>query len=702
MGILDKPTTVNEDTEVSPQNQVWVDTTVSLEESKNVEEENISLSPLVAYIQDKFEKSKTRRYTDEQRWLEAYNNFRGVYGPDTQFTDTEKSQIFIKVTKTKVLAAYAQIQDVLFAGGRFPIGIEASKVPTNVADAVHFDPQNKEPPVPSTVARMDILGPLRKVLPQQVADKLTPGAGGGPDSVTFSPADYSAKKMEKRILDQLDESEAGKHLRFFGSELCLFGTGIMKGPFSYVKEYPKWDEEGNYSPIQETIPKSTSVSIWNFYPDSEARNMEDCECTIERHRYSKYQLRALKKRPTFRKDSINEAIMKGPNYTPEYWESLLDDSNVTEDYSQYEVLEFWGMVDRELLDENDLDIPEELAEYEDFEINAWVCNGIILRLVLNPFTPTRIPYYAVPYEMNPYSFFGIGVAENMADTQLVMNGVMRLAIDNLALAGNLIFEINEDALVPGQSMDVYPGKIFRRSGGAPGQALFGTKFPSVTNELMQLYDKARQLTDESTGMPSYAHGGIGVNGMGRTASGMSMLMGAAAQTIKAVVRNIDDYLLSPWGNAYFQFNMQFNFDKDIVGDLAVVARGTESLMRNEVRSQRILQFLQVTANPLDAPFVKRDYLLREFATSLDLDEDKMLNDLREAKIYAAIMKESGAMQGMQGKQAQGVNTQDETGTGGGNIMPGNAPEPNSQGFTGSGGGDNGTSSRADSASVNGQ
>ena len=49
-------------------------------------------------------------------------------------------------------------------------------------------------------------------------------------------------------------------------------------------------------------------------------------------------------------------------------------------------------------------------------------------------------------------------------------------------------------------------------------------------------------------------------GVGRTASGMSMLMGAAAVNIKAVVRNIDDYLLAPLGKALFAFNMQFNFD----------------------------------------------------------------------------------------------------------------------------------------------
>jgi hypothetical protein len=176
-----------------------------------------------------------------------------------------------------------------------------------------------------------------------------------------------------------------------------------------------------------------------------------------------------------------------------------------------------------------------------------------------------------------------------------------------------------------------------------------------------------------------------------------MLMGAAAQNIKAVVRNIDDYLLGPLGKSLFAFNMQFNFDKEFIGDLDVKARGTESLMRNEVRSQRLLQFMQMTANPSMQPFVKYDYILRELASSMDLDEDKILNDPREAAIQQKMMAEIAAMMPPppEQPQAQGQAPQgpppvaDPTGNGGGNIVAGAAPEPDAQGFTGGGGGANG-------------
>lgn len=684
-----------------------MDVVVPLEEGSNPLNENMDLSPLVAWVRERFTRSRDRRYADETRWLEAYRNFRGVYGNDVAFTDNEQSQIFVKVTKQKVLAAVAQIGDVLFAGNKFPIGIEPTPVPLGVPEKVHVNLEQQAPgakPVgPVNLVRPELLMMMKSAGLDRVPDKIEEGAGLTPNAPTWEPAAIAAKKMEKKIHDQLEESDASKHLRHMAFEMSLFGTGIIKGPFAIDKEYPKWDAPeasddpdkpnkklGTYNPVIKTIPRVSSVSIWNFYPDADAYNMDECEGVVERHKLSAHQMRELKKRPMFRPLSIDEALKRSYNYTPEHWESILEDgASTASPIERYEVLEYWGMISRDVAIESGLEIPTELEDMQEFQINAWTCNDQILRLVINPYTPTHIPYYATPYELNPYSFFGIGVAENMADTQMLMNGVMRMAVDNLALSGNLLIEVDEQNLTVGQDFKLTPGKIFRRSGGAPGQAIFGTKFPNVTNELLQVYDKARQLTDESTNMPSYAHGGTGVPGMGRTASGMSMLMGAAAQSTKAIVRNIDDYFLSPLGKNLFAFNMQFDYDPEIQGDLAIVARGTESLMRNEIRSQRLLEFLQTgTANPATAPLVKVDYILRELATSLDLDADLIVNDQREMMIQADIIKKMSAAMGTPTAQEAPAG-QDPTGTGGGTIAPGNAPTPGANGFTGAGGGDNG-------------
>ena len=670
---------------------------------------------VVGLVEGKFYKAEKARYTDELRWIRAYQNYRGVYGSDVQFTSTEKSRVFVKVTKTKVLAAYGQIVDVLFGSNKFPISINPTVLPEGISESVNFETdsnmrkaQESDGALPQDDMRLqpgetiidlrERLGALRNKL-EPVQDLIEYGPGTTPSKVTFHPAMVAAKKMEKKIHDQLEESNARKQLRIAAFETALFGTGIMKGPFAYDKEYPSWSEDGEYTPTIKTVPQTSSVSIWNFYPDPDANNMDEAEYVVERHKMSRSQMRGLKKRPFFRSNAIDTAISMGESYSKEWWEQVMEEADQETKAERYSVLEFWGYVDTELLKEYDIEIPKELENQDQVSVNIWVCNGQVLRLVMNPFTPSILPYYAVPFEVNPYSFFGVGIAENMDDTQNLMNGFMRMSVDNAALSGNLLIEVDETNLVPGQDLSVYPGKVFRRQGGAPGQAIFGTKFPNVSNENMQMFDKARVLADESTGFPSFAHGQTGIQGVGRTASGISMLMSAANGSIRNVVKNIDDYLLAPLGRAFFHFNMQFDYDDGVKGDLSVKAEGTESLMANEVRSQRLMQFLGVVQNPVLAPFAKMDYIIREIAKSMDLDPDKLTNSMGDAAIQAEILKkfqadnpppqvDPNAPQQQQGAPQQGeqppagAQVQDTQGSGGGQIGTGTAPLPGEQGFTG--------------------
>jgi len=682
-----------------------------------------SLNSIVGFVTDRFKRAEDARLGDEERWLRSYRNYRGIYGPEVQFTSSEKSKVFVKVTKTKTLAAYGQIVDVLFGNNKFPLSVEPSVLPDGVAESVHINVDPNAGPAQGALAeafgqeptKPYLIGPDTKLEPGEtrttlmkrlggmqnklapVSDKIIEGDGTTPTSVTFHPAMVAAKKMEKKIHDQLNESGASKHLRSMAFEMALLGTGVMKGPFAVDKEYPNW-EDGEYDPLIKTVPSTNHVSVWNFYPDPEAASMDDAEYVVERHKMSRNQLRALRGRPYFIDDSIQMAIDKGADYVRKHWEMKMeDDDSHPSETERWEVLEFWGFVDTDLLEENGIKIPRELRKLAEVNANIWVCNGEIIRCVLNPFKPTRIPYYAVPYEHNPYSFFGVGIAENMDDTQTLMNGFMRMAVDNAVLSGNLLIEIDETNLVPGQDLSVYPGKVFRRQGGAPGQGIFGTKFPNVAAENMQLFDKARVLADESTGFPSFAHGQTGVSGVGRTASGISMLMSAANGSIRSVVKNVDDYLLAPMGRAFFAFNMQFDYDEGIKGDLEVIANGTESLMANEVRSQRLMQFLGVVQNPALAPFAKMDYIIREIAKSMDLDPNKVTNSMQDAAIQAEILKGfqqpappppeaamgGPAPVGQEGPAVPaGAAPQDQTGAGGGTIGTGVAPVPGEEGFSG--------------------
>ena len=672
-------------------------------------------SPLVGYIRNRFQQAETSRIYDEKRWLGAYRNYRGLYGPETAFRDNEKSKVFVKITKTKVLASFGQIIEVLFGSGKFPIGVEPTPVPEEMAEYAHLKPQqmqqanglaNGELPNPygfpgdgQAIPRGATADMLMENLAQNYKE-LGLEEGPAPDSRSMpqiEPARIAAEKLQKVIHDQLEETDAIKSLRHVFFEMCLLGTGILKGPFNEDKIYNSWDKdpetgEETYIGKIKTVPKLEAVSCWDFYSDPNATNMNDSEYVIQRHSFNRQQFADLIKRPMFDADAIRACLEMGPNYqTRGYESSLYDRENIESLYkNRFEIFEYWGLLDKRTAQEAGFKYNDEL---DVVSVNVWICGNKVLRCVENPFTPTRLPYMVCPYELNPYQFFGIGIPENMSDSQQIMNGHARMAIDNLALSGNLVFDIDETLLVPGQDMKVFPGKIFRRQSGQPGQAVHGLKFPSTTNENMMMFDRFRQLADESTGIPSYSHGTTGVQSTTRTAAGMSMLMGAAALSIKTVIKNIDDYLLKPLGKTLFYWNMQFNDDRpEIKGDLEIKPRGTSSLMQKEVRSQRQMTFMQTAANPSLAPFVKWHTILKEVAKSLDIDPEQVINDPDRAAIFAQIM---GMVNGTQnntaaaGGQAQmgpsmqapvGASPTDNTGVGGGNIGTGNVPLPGEAGF----------------------
>ena len=704
------------------------------EVGKNLVLEDNQQTTLVGLIRSRFQQAEESRQTDERRWLNAYENYRGLYSKNVKFRESEKSRVFVKVTKTKVLAAFGQLVDVMFGTGKFPIGISETLMPEGEKENAYLDINNPTPGIeqPDNIGNrledppqenpydVGYEGDGRVLKPGSTlgdgyyapppvdeaedAGLLTEGLSPNPQVPEMSPAQKAARRMEKLIHDQIEESNGSSEIRNALLESALLGTGIVKGPFNFNKKLNKWNtnEEGEreYNPLEVRVPRIEFVSCWDFYPDPAATDMDECEYVIHRHKMNRSQLRQLRNMPYFDEEAIRACLRMGANYEEKDFEyQLKDDARVDEEYqTNFEVLEYWGLMDAEYAREVGIELDEDIDDLDEVQINAWVSGNKILRAVINPFTPYRIPYHAFPYERNPYNFFGIGIAENMSDSQQVMNGHARMAIDNLALSGSVVFDVDESALVGGQSMEVFPGKIFRRQAGMPGQAIHGLKFPNTSNENMMMFDKFRQLADEQTGLPSYSHGQTGVQSMTRTASGMSMLLGAASLNIKTVVKNLDDFLLKPLGEAYFQWNMQFFEGKiNVEGDLEVRATGTNSLMQKEVRSQRLTMFLQTAQSPAIAPFVKISKLVSELAYSLDLDPDEILNDPEEAAIMAQIIgmqnagqntgeeaqpnSEQQAMEGTGGvpQEAQELGT---TGTGGGNIGTGNIPQPGGDQFSG--------------------
>ena len=630
------------------------------------------LNPVIGYINKRWEEARNARVPHETRFIRSYNNFRGSNNSDTSFISTEISKAFIKITKTKTLAAYGQILEVLFSGKTIPLEVKASEVPMGIDEVVHIDPndpaeapeqeqpQGPQPPDEAILGYHgdgNDLGPGETITDRALkwvknkfgmAAKVKSGAGDAPGRIIIQPAKDAAFLMNKRIHDQLGDMKFDVTLRKSVLELCMLGSGVLKGPFNRAMEYPDWDEQGNYAPTMEEIPVITMTSLWNFYPDPQAWNTKQLTWAIERHKLSRPELRDLKKNRSFRPEAIERVITTGiPNYNTESFEDVLEENSKQATPDRYMALEFWGTIDKTMMEASGLSLGFDLPEtMQEIPVNVWIVGNEIIRFVLNPLLPVRIPYFICPYELNLYSVFGVGIPENMEDTQLLMNGFMRLAVDNAVLSGSVMLEIDESVLIPGQQYKVETGKIFRKNSGAPNQrAVQSIAITNTSQQNMQMFDTARRLADESTGIPSFSHGLTGVQGVGRTAGGIQMLMGAASQTIKTVIKNIDDFWLEPIGQAMIYWNMQNKFDKNLRGDISAIAKGTSSLMQKEAKAQKLIQFAQVGfANPALAPWINAKEWLKMFGENIEIETDILLNRPDEAKLQAMIMQAAGGIQ----------------------------------------------------------
>lgn len=677
----------------------------------DTDQERVLISPLVSKIHGFIKESEGSRFTWEQQ---AMNNIRAYRGEDvTEFRASEDptKKVFVRTTTVKTRAAFAQIIEALTVNSRFPLMVESTPVPEGIAEYAHLpdggstseagsEAQEDGGPDSQEDFGLGFAGDGKTLAPGATFDNMeflndpnSPYKGAnleeGPDrtgqGAFISPAKRAAEEMNKIIHDQLEESNAPKELRKAVFECTLTGSGVIKGIFTEEKTIHRWID-GVYKPTTRRFPKVSFVSIWDLYIDSNAMHADDAEWMIERHRFTQKQMRDLKKKASFNDINLDLCINGGANYVNKSFEYVVREKDVIFNKGRlWEVLEFWGYISKKEAEDNGIAIPEGTTLDDQIQVNVWICGSQVLRIIANPFLPQRLPYYVFSYEQNPYNALGVGVPELMQDSQAMMNGFARLAVENLALSGNLVLDIDEGLLVAGQSMEIYPGKIFRRQGGQPGQSIHGIEFPNVSQANMLMFREWRQIADESTGIPSVSHGQTGVTGVGRTSSGLQKILDGASLNIKTVIGNIDQDLLQPLGKSLFYWNNQYNSKNIPQGDFDVLATGIRSFTKQEIRGERLTTFLTLAANPAIAPLIKMPTIIRELAVAFDMDPTEIVNDIEDAKINAEIIGSAGGIS-PQGRQAaafqenaaqggggQGTGQGNPTGAGnegGANVSPG--------------------------------
>lgn len=613
-------------------------------ETKKREEEDLEdYQGLGPRLQSLFREYKDARKDNEDEWLANFRQFLGQYDPDVLAKLTgSRSKIFVGLTRTKVMAAFSRIVDLLFQPGQNFFGIEPTPIPE--LDPIEMAEITKQ----ATGEVMEVSG---AVVPTQVMDIINERKDELTDEMRAEVkrrAKLAAEEMTLLINDQLLEANAEQKMKEAIMESVIFGTGCIKGGTIRIDRTKRWKRSlvngvaaHALMVIEQVKPDVESVSIFDIYPDPYATSNHDLHGLFRRHVLTRRQFRDLKDLDGFDGDAIIQILTDSPrgNYVEEDHERIRREvANIklqSGPNNRFEVLEYWGSINGQDLLDAGVELPKEAEEDAEFDANVWICDGVVIRATLNPIPDGRIPYNCFPYERNPHQFWGTGVPKMMRDSQQTMNAATRIFIDNAAIASGPLVEVNTDFLEAGEDpRDIHPWRVFLRSGGDPAAPAVRFNQPIANaGGLTQIIELFRRFADETTSLPSYTHGDQGQS-LNKTATGMSILMGNANVALKSTLKNVDDFLIVPLVQALYHWNMEWSDNAKAKGDLQIVARGSTSLIQREVRSQRLLQFLSLISNPIDMAIVKRKELLTEIAKSMDINPDEVLKTDKELEVEA--------------------------------------------------------------------
>lgn len=590
-------------------------------EGKNLE--LFAVDALGRDLQGLFEEWKQAKQPTEEEWIRDLRAYNSQYDPETLARIGDRSKIFVSLTHTKTMAAYSRIIDMLFSSSMKPWAVKPTPVPEGVPDEegrIAFEKFRQE--VVNAVEGGEV-GPEedpRMVLMQKMKQFETKYR-----LRQKKLARERALLMSEQIDDQLQEMKFESAAKRALHEMCIVGTGAVKGAMMKIDQQRSWQmsdgkESWDISFSESPRPDAKMVSVFNLYPDPYSEDLNEIPGIFERHVMTRTQFRALANNKKFKKEVIELIILNHPGGNHTDLQHEIDRRNIANltvhgNSGRFEVLEYWGNIDGAKLSNYGVEVKDPAREYQ---ANVWICDGRVIMARLNPTPEQRIPYQLVPFERMPHQLWGLGPPRMMRSSQATLNASARALLDNLGISSGPQFELNVDMLADGENpSEMFPFKIWHREGGDASTPMIRQFQPnSNTPQLVGVMNTFREYADEETSLPRYMHG-EGTGGT-RTSGGLSMLMGAANLSIKSIIKNIDDYLFSPLVYSFYDWNMRWNPRRDIKGDMRVIAQGSTSLVAREIQSERMLQFANMTSSEYFASKVDHEAILKEIARAMEI------------------------------------------------------------------------------------
>jgi len=619
---------------------------------------------LASYLRECWDVAQMAKRPLEQKMLQALRQRNGEYDASKlqQIRTQGGSEIFMMITEVKCRAAESWLRDILLDNGTPPWDLNPTPIPdlsptqSKEVQAIFAERVLKMVEEYGKAPNASEIREIKEMVSQDYRFDI------------LQQAQIRADKMKLKIQDQFAQGGWGDAFNDFITDLVTYPCAFIKGPVVRRQRVLGWkvDATGRtvVEPTERLGPECERVDPFYIYPEPGISNINE-GYLFEYHPLSRMQLSDLIGVPGYDDDAIRKVLDIGNGMS---WINLDVELQKNEEerkfYSymkpttEFDALEFWGKVSGKMLIEWGLteeDVPDSAREYD---ANVWMVGNIVIKAVLNYDPLGEKPYCKTSFIKCPGAFWGKGIPEIIEDLQGVCNAAARALVNNMGISSGPQVEVNVERLPPNEDItQLAPWKIWQTINdpvGSSAPAIRFTQPDSRASELVSVYDRFSRLADDHSGIPAYVYGDLNVQGAGRTSSGLSMLMGAAGKGIRQVVMHIDTDVVKPIVMRQFVYNMRYDEDESIKGDVQVIAKGAINLAVKETVNIRRIEFLNATANPVDLEILGKDgraAILREIAKGLQMPVDEVIPSREKSGYQTQIQARATAAAAQQQAQA---------------------------------------------------
>jgi hypothetical protein len=406
------------------------------------------------------------------------------------------------------------------------------------------------------------------------------------------------------------------------------------------------------------------VSPFDIYWTPGVANIEDAN-VVQRSRLTRAEINNLLDLPGFITEEVRAVLDEyGRGGLVDNWDQTDSERSILEGredprFNQSGLiacLEFQGNAQGRYLLDIGMDpatIPDPLRDYY---VDAWLIGRHIIKVQQIPSPRKRHQYYVTSFEKTPGTPCGNGLPDLLADISSVANATLRALVNNLSISSGPQVVVNDDRLGDGEDGEqMYPWKRWHVKsdpfGNNTEKAVEFFSPASNANELLSVYTAFSSMADEASAIPKFMTGSPPQGGLGRTASGLSMLMQNSSKILQTVASNIDIDVIDPVINALLDMVMLTDQTGLLTGEEKVRVLGVQVAQQRETQRARQLEWLQITANPIDQAIIGpkgRAQVLRSVATEIGLPGENIVPSEADLDKQQAQAQAQAAAQGQVG------------------------------------------------------